>query len=337
MDTGIYRVAVTDLNGCIAQDTVRLDNYSVIPGITGNSTPCMDTLLYTYQTEPGMSNYQWSVSSGGTIVSGAGTDRIQVRWNIPGNQLVIVNYITPEGCTAPSPASFPVQVFPLPGPAGIISGPSQLCTGSADQIYTIDSVPFAQTYIWQLPPGFHITGGLGTNTIYISFDNSVNSGDLFVYGMNLCGPGQLSPPFHFTVLQSPLVDAGPDQSISYDSSTLLTGSITSSGGNYIYSWQPSALLIDNTILNPITINLTHDTLFILTVMDTITGCQGTDSVRIRVIHPEIIEDCLVFHNVITPNGDGLNDKWIIDCIENYPENNVTLFNIWGYKIIRIDR
>jgi gliding motility-associated-like protein len=281
-----------------------------------------------------MSNYQWNISSGGTIISGTGTDQIKVKWISPGSQLITVNYITTAGCTAPNPTLFPVQVYPAPGPAGIINGPQQLCTGSMDQIYSVDSITFAQTYVWELPSGFQITAGQGTNTITISIDTSVSSGNFYVYGRNLCGDGPLSPPFHFNILQSPIVEAGLDQSIPYDSTTVLTGVVTGgSGGGYSYSWQPSALLIDNTSPDPETIKLTHDTLFILTATDLVTGCQGIDSVRINVVLSEIIEDCLVFHNVITPNGDGLNDKWIIDCIENFPENNVIIFNIWGDRII----
>jgi gliding motility-associated-like protein len=333
-DTGAYCVAVTDSNSCITQDTIQLFIYSFTPGITGNNTPCLDTLSYYYQTETGMSNYQWGISSGGTIVSGTGTDQIRVKWNNPGSQLVRVNYTTTAGCTASGPTLFPILVYPVPDPAGNINGPTQFCTGSADQTYSVDSIPFAQTYVWQLPNGFQITSGQGTNTITISFDTSVSSGDFYVYGMNLCGTGQLSLPFHFTVLQSPVVDAGPDQSILYDSTTVLTGVVTGgSGEGYSYSWQPSAMLIDNTSLSPRTVKLTHDTLFILTAIDLVNGCKGTDSVRVKVVHPEIIEDCLVFYNVITPNGDGVNDKWIIDCIENFPENNVIIFNIWGDKII----
>ena len=41
---------------------------------------------------------------------------------------------------------------------------------------------------------------------------------------------------------------------------------------------------------------------------------------------------LIIHNVITPNGDGLNDKWIIEGIEEYPENEAMIFNRWGDKI-----
>jgi gliding motility-associated-like protein len=130
----------------------------------------------------------------------------------------------------------------------------------------------------------------------------------------------------------PIVEAGPDQSIPYNSTTVLNGSFTGSLARYSYSWRPSALLTNDTILNPGTTNLTHDTMFILTVTDLSDDCQGVDSVRIKVFNNEINEDCLTFHNVITPNGDGLNDKWIIDCIENFPDNKVAIFNRWGDSV-----
>jgi len=41
---------------------------------------------------------------------------------------------------------------------------------------------------------------------------------------------------------------------------------------------------------------------------------------------------LEIYNVITPNGDGMNDTWTIGGIENYTMNNVTIFNRWGDKI-----
>ncbi|RLD85880.1 MAG: hypothetical protein DRJ02_09575, partial [Bacteroidetes bacterium] len=44
-----------------------------------------------------------------------------------------------------------------------------------------------------------------------------------------------------------------------------------------------------------------------------------------------VED-LIFYNTLTPNGDGVNDKWIIDGIQFYPENKVFLFNRWGDEI-----
>jgi gliding motility-associated-like protein len=41
---------------------------------------------------------------------------------------------------------------------------------------------------------------------------------------------------------------------------------------------------------------------------------------------------LIFPNVITPNGDGINDFFQITNIEYYPENNLQIFNRWGTLI-----
>lgn len=37
-------------------------------------------------------------------------------------------------------------------------------------------------------------------------------------------------------------------------------------------------------------------------------------------------------NGITPNGDGMNDHFHIEGIENYPDNNVKIFNRWGVLV-----
>jgi gliding motility-associated-like protein len=89
------------------------------------------------------------------------------------------------------------------------------------------------------------------------------------------------------------------------------------------------MLNDSTSNQPETVILTTDTTFTLTITDLISGCKGTDSVHVKVIPQQTHDDCIVFHNVITPNGDGLNDSWIIDCIEEYPNNTVKVFNRWG--------
>lgn len=39
-------------------------------------------------------------------------------------------------------------------------------------------------------------------------------------------------------------------------------------------------------------------------------------------------------NVITPNGDGKNDAFVIDGLELYPENTLNIFNRWGNEVYR---
>ena len=44
------------------------------------------------------------------------------------------------------------------------------------------------------------------------------------------------------------------------------------------------------------------------------------------------EDNLDVFDIITPNGDGLNDVFTIRNIENYPNNTLEIFNRWGVKV-----
>jgi gliding motility-associated-like protein len=38
-------------------------------------------------------------------------------------------------------------------------------------------------------------------------------------------------------------------------------------------------------------------------------------------------------DVITPNGDGINDYWHIRDLERYPDNTVRIINRWGDEIL----
>ena len=36
----------------------------------------------------------------------------------------------------------------------------------------------------------------------------------------------------------------------------------------------------------------------------------------------------------TPNGDGINDTWFIEGIENYPKAKIVVYNRWGSEVFR---
>jgi gliding motility-associated-like protein len=51
----------------------------------------------------------------------------------------------------------------------------------------------------------------------------------------------------------------------------------------------------------------------------------------RVRLEENVRDVVVY-NVLTPNGDGINDYFYIDDVNLYPNNKVIIYNRWGKKI-----
>lgn len=51
-------------------------------------------------------------------------------------------------------------------------------------------------------------------------------------------------------------------------------------------------------------------------------------VRGDIINPGNV----VIYNAVTPNDDGHNDFFLIDNIDNFPNNNVQIFNRWGVEV-----
>ena len=39
--------------------------------------------------------------------------------------------------------------------------------------------------------------------------------------------------------------------------------------------------------------------------------------------------CLTIYNEFSPDGDGINETFVIDCIEQYPNNTLEVYNRWG--------
>ncbi|WP_460218111.1 DUF7507 domain-containing protein [Psychroserpens sp. MEBiC05023] len=50
--------------------------------------------------------------------------------------------------------------------------------------------------------------------------------------------------------------------------------------------------------------------------------NNTDSVGVDPI-------CLTIYNEFSPNGDGVNEFFVIDCIETFPNNRLEIYNRWG--------
>ncbi len=59
---------------------------------------------------------------------------------------------------------------------------------------------------------------------------------------------------------------------------------------------------------------------------TLTDAQGCTASKAVFLGQECNPRAM---DVITPNGDGINDLWVVDNLENFPDNEVRIYNRWG--------
>ncbi|HNY01689.1 MAG TPA: T9SS type A sorting domain-containing protein, partial [Bacteroidales bacterium] len=224
---GAQVVTVTYTNVCPAAAPASY-NVTVtgapVPTIGSTNTPCVGSTDNIYYTESGMSNYVWTVSAGGTIVSGQGTSILNVTWNQQGIQTVTVNYTNAAGCSAATPTVYTVFVNTPPGAAGTITGTSTLCAGTNGVVYTTTPIVGATSYTWNVPSGAAIVSGQGSTSITVNFGVTAISGNVSVAGTNQCGNGLAS---NFAVTVNPLPAAAG----------AITGpaSVCAGKGGYVYT------------------------------------------------------------------------------------------------------
>jgi gliding motility-associated-like protein len=96
-------------------------------------------------------------------------------------------------------------------------------------------------------------------------------------------------------------------------------------GAVSYQWIPEDLLDNPSIANPIA--TVSETTEFMVRGDNAEGCIDTAFVVVEVIENNAIN--IDPRKVFTPNGDGIDDTWTIDYIENYPGAQVTIYNGHG--------
>lgn len=112
--------------------------------------------------------------------------------------------------------------------------------------------------------------------------------------------------------------AGVDTVVSQGFSVQLQGE-----GGESYFWSPIEYLDHSNLSNPYATPL-DTTVFRLEVTDE-NGCQDYDEVEVSVE----FDNTLVPTNIMTPDGNGINDTWIVGNIETFGDANVIVFDRWG--------
>jgi hypothetical protein len=244
-------------NGTASPNLAVTVNLLPVPTITGSTSLCVNSGFCIYTTEAGMTNYTWTISSGGVINYGSGTNQITVSWITAGAQTVSVIYTSVAGCTAAAPTVKNVTVNPLPGPAGTITGIPSVCAGQSGVYYSTTVIANATTYVWSLPAGATITSGGGTNSIVISFGTNAVSGNITVQGNNVCGNGTVSQPYPVIVVQLPAAAGtitGDSSVCEGDAAVVYSVTPIANATGYEWSVPTGAIIVAGANTHSITVN-----------------------------------------------------------------------------------
>lgn len=149
-----------------------------------------------------------------------------------------------------------------------------------------------QSYLWSPTTGM-------TDSTISNPDVTLSESTLFTLSVSYYGCDTVTDEVMVNVFDSPVISAGPDQTIVAGEQTYLNAT-----GGVGYTWSPDEFIDNPNIANPL-VN-PDDTITYVVIGYDVHGCMGTDSVTVYVTEPQFY-----IPNSFTPNNDGLNDVFYV--------------------------
>ncbi|WP_461450177.1 T9SS type B sorting domain-containing protein [Mucilaginibacter sp.] len=118
--------------------------------------------------------------------------------------------------------------------------------------------------------------------------------------------------------------------LSYISETSDYGSVTFNDTTRMLVWNIDSLSKDQSKNLSVSVKINLPGLIVSTV--SIAGAQYDPNEQNNTATTEQQVGSLKVPNVFTPNGDGVNDAFVIPGLESFPENELHIMNRWGSEI-----
>ncbi len=311
LSAGDYIIRITDALGCFSNETFTItepDSLKLTIDTTLNCSCgniCDGVIQYT--PTGGTPNYQYLLTPGDVfgpafgLINGLCADEYELF------------LIDANGCRDSA-------IFTIEAPEPLMidtTGLAPTCTGTTDGEIT-----------------FHLSGGSGKLNLMLDHDTyELIEVDSVTYSLFEIGEDslflELSDSIGCRILDTIVVIPREitDMILTMSSTPETcwneldgTATVAVQNGNppYNFLWDDNNLQTSATAMG-----LAPNTDYTVVVKDTI-GCTLTSSVFVSGNM-----ECFFISTGITPNGDGVNDTWVLGGFEYYPECKVNVFNRWG--------
>jgi len=293
-----------------------------IPSVNagGDTTICLGTPLQLNATGAA-TTYNWFAPVNGSALSCLACAN-PVADPVPTSTYFIVNGTSLNGCQAKDTIQVTVNV-----PVTVsISAPDSVCLGQSTQL----TATGAAIYSWTPAEGLNNpnignplaqpdASQAGTNP------STVITYQVTGYDSKRCFSD--TKTVNVTVFNYPAIDLTPNVTINVGSTYQINPTVST---NVItYNWTPSNNLSCTNCLSPVA-KPTITTKYNLTATND-GGCSTTDSIRIKVI----CDGANFFvPNTFSPNGDGVNDHFIVNGIGLNVIPSITIYNRWGQIVFQ---
>ena len=293
-----YIVDATDINGCKASDSVKIDvTAEPVINISPTDTAiCAGNIVQLSATGGG--NYSW--------LPGIGLSDTAIA-NPVANPLVTTTYTLTVSINSSCTATDSITITVNEPIAVVAGGDTAICEGEAAAIFAQNG----QTYSWS--PAATLDDPSAASPLAAPLTSTMYY--VTIFDINGC---QSTDSVEIIVHPLPVADAGADVHIKKGEEAFL---FATGGSKYV--WTPDTWLDDPSVQDPIAAPQTNIT-YLVQVTDA-NGCIGFDSVRV------IIEDLFQLNlpTAFSPNGDGVNDMYKMNNVEGFKLELLQVFNRWG--------
>jgi gliding motility-associated-like protein len=315
LSAGVYNITVTDQLLCsidtnvtvLEPNTLTLDTLNIINPLCSSSSDGSVNLITNGGTNP--YSFVWTDS--------LGVDLLQDNDTAVGLSAGIYYALVTDtnGCTAKDTVTL-IPVLEILANAGMED--TLVCFGDSLTLTGTSSGAINPSISWNL---LGASLSFDSTIIYTFEDSSTYIYDfVFVVSEQTCTDRD---SVKITVAPLPTVDAGNDVDLSFGSSFDLGGTPTGPV-NSSYIWTPLTNFVfesDSIDENP-EIEFNSSEIYIVLVTDS-NGCINSDTIKVNLI-PDI-----VVPSAFSPNGDGINDVWIIEIPQQFTNVTVRVYNRWG--------